>query len=130
VGSLPFVFSGTLGPVDAYFESMSGLTTTGSTVISDIESCAKSILFWRSFTHWIGGMGIIVLFIAVLPYLGVGGKHLFKSESSANPQSISPRIKDTASALWKIYLGLTIAQTIALMFAGMSFYDSLCHTFG
>ncbi|MBI1319834.1 MAG: TrkH family potassium uptake protein [Candidatus Hydrogenedens sp.] len=130
VGALPYFFSGTLDGVDSYFESMSGLTTTGSTVIADIEGCAKSILFWRSFTHWVGGMGIIVLFIAVLPYLGVGGKQLFKSESSANPQALSPRIKDTASALWRIYLGMTVLQTILLMAAGMSFFDALCHTFG
>jgi len=130
VGALPFIFAGVLGPADAFFESMSGLTTTGATVIQDIEACSKSILFWRSFTHWIGGMGIIVLFIAVLPYLGVGGKQLFKSESTSDPHALSPRIKDTASALWKIYLLMTVAQTVALLLAGMDLYDSLCHTFG
>lgn len=131
IGALPYVFSETLHYVDAYFEAMSGLTTTGSTVIPDIESVDKSILFWRSFTHWIGGMGIIVLFIAVLPYLGAGGKQLFKSEAPGpDPHGLSPRIKDTASMLWKIYLGLTIVQTGLLMFAGLDFYDALCHTFG
>lgn len=131
VGALPFITSGLLSPVDAYFESMSGFTTTGSTVLVDIESTDKSLLFWRSFTHWLGGMGIIVLFIAVLPYLGAGGKQLFRSESPGpDPRGLSPRIKDTASILYKIYLGLTVAETVLLMLAGMNFYDALCHTFG
>lgn len=131
ISALPFILSGTLPPVDAYFEAMSGLTTTGSTVLEDIEAVDKSILFWRSFTHWIGGMGIIVLFIAVLPYLGAGGKQLFKSESPGpDPRGLSPRIKDTASALWKIYVGLTVVQTVLLMIAGMDLYDALTHTFG
>lgn len=129
-GALPYVFSDTLPMVDAVFESMSGLTTTGSTVIADIEACSKTVLFWRSFTHFLGGMGIIVLFVAVLPYLGVGGKHLFRSESTADPRRLNPRIKETATTLWKIYFGLTVAQTVALMLAGMNLYDALCHTFG
>lgn len=132
LGALPFVFSGVLPSyIDAYFESMSGFTTTGASVITDIEGTAKSILFWRSFTHWLGGMGIIVLFIAVLPYLGAGGKQLFKSESPGpDPQGLRPRIKDTASILYKIYLGFTVVQTVVLMAAGMNLYDALCHTFG
>jgi len=129
-GALPYIFSSTLGPIDAYFEAMSGLTTTGATVIRDIEAAPMSILFWRSFTHWVGGMGIIVLFIAVLPYLGVGGKQLFKSESSSGGQALSPRIKDTAAMLWKVYVGLTVLQTALLMMAGMTLFDALCHTFG
>ncbi len=131
IGALPYVMHGALSPVDAFFESMSGFTTTGSTVITDIESWPRSMLFWRSFTHWLGGMGIIVLFIAVLPFLGAGGKQLFKSESPGpDPRGLRPRIKDTASILWKIYFGLTIAQTLLLMICGMSFYEALCHTFG
>lgn len=131
IGALPYVLRGTLGPIDAYFECMSGFTTTGSTVLVNIEATDKSILFWRSFTHWLGGMGIIVLFIAVLPYLGAGGKQLFKSESPGpDPRGLSPRIKDTASILYKIYFGLTVLETVALMLAGMSLYDALCHTFG
>jgi len=131
ISALPFIFSDTLGPVDAYFEAMSGLTTTGSTVLENIEAVPPSILFWRSFTHWIGGMGIIVLFIAVLPYMGAGGKQMFKSESPGpDPRGLSPRIRDTASTLWKIYLGLTVVQTILLMIAGMSLFDALTHTFG
>jgi trk system potassium uptake protein len=130
IAALPYVLRGWLGPVDAYFEAMSGLTTTGSTILTDIEATPKSLLFWRSFTHWIGGMGIIVLFVAVLPYLGAGGKQLFKSESPGpDPRGLSPRIKDTASILYKIYFGLTVVQTVLLMMADMSFYDALCHTF-
>lgn len=130
LGALPYLFAGVLGPIDAYFESMSGFTTTGSTVIIDIEEVDKSLHFWRASTQWLGGMGIVVLFIAVLPYLGAGGKQLFKSESPGpNPRGLKPRIHDTASFLYKFYLGMTAAQTIALMLAGMSFYDALCHTF-
>lgn len=131
ISALPFIFSGSLDPVDAYFEAMSGLTTTGSTVLVDIEAVPASILFWRSFTHWIGGMGIIVLFIAVLPYMGAGGKQLFKSESPGpDPRGLSPRIRDTASTLWTIYVGLTVVQTVLLMAVGMNLYDALTHTFG
>ncbi len=129
VGGLPFLIDGVLGPVDAYFESMSGFTTTGSTTIQDIESVPKSILFWRSFTQWLGGMGIVVLFIAVLPYLGAGGKQLFRSESPGpDPRGLSPKIKDTASILYKIYVALTAMQTLALMAVGLNFYEALTHT--
>ncbi len=134
LGALPFMFSGVLThPADAYFESMSGFTTTGSSVFSAAQfvSTPKCIMFWRSFTHWLGGMGIVVLFIAVLPYLGAGGKQLFKSESPGpDPRGLRPRIKDTASILYKIYLGLTVLETVALMLCGMNLYDALCHTFG
>ena len=131
LGALPYVFGGCLHPVDAYFEAMSGFTTTGSTVLTDIEAVSKGLLFWRSFTHWLGGMGIIVLFIAVLPYLGAGGKQLFRSETPGpDPRGLRPRIKDTALILYKIYIGFTVIETIALMLAGMSLYDALCHTFG
>ncbi len=130
LSACPFVFAGVLGPADAYFEAMSGLTTTGSTVLPDIERVPKGILFWRAFTHWIGGMGIIVLFIAVLPYMGAGGKQMFKTESPGpDPRGLSPRIRDTASALWKIYLGMTVILTVLLMVAGMSLFDALTHTF-
>jgi len=131
LGALPYIFSGVFSPIDAYFESMSGFTTTGSSVMTDIEGTYKGILFWRSFTHWLGGMGIIVLFIAVLPYLGAGGKLLFKSESPGpDPRGLRPKVQDTASILYKIYGGLTILETIALMCAGMTLYDALCQTFG
>lgn len=130
MGSLPYILSGTLGPVDAYFESMSGFTTTGSTVIQNIEATPKSILFWRALSQWIGGMGIVLLFIAVLPYLGAGGKQLFKSESTGpDPHGLSPRIRDTASILYKIYLGMTAAMIAALMIGRMDFFDAVCHAF-
>ncbi|PKN24851.1 MAG: potassium transporter [Deltaproteobacteria bacterium HGW-Deltaproteobacteria-22] len=132
LGGLPYLFGGMFAsPVDAYFESMSGFTTTGASVLADIESQSRGLVFWRSFTHWLGGMGIIVLFISILPYLGAGGKQLFKNESPGpDPRGLAPKIRDTASILWKIYVGLTIALTVILMVQGMSFYDSLCHTFG
>lgn len=131
LGALPFIFCGALGPVDALFESMSGFTTTGATVIAQLDTIPRSILFWRSFTHWLGGMGIIVLFVAVLPYLGAGGKQLFKSETPGpDPRGLKPRIKDTASILYKMYIGLTVAQTMLLMGAGLDFFEALCHTFG
>ncbi|MBI4557432.1 MAG: TrkH family potassium uptake protein [Candidatus Hydrogenedentes bacterium] len=130
MGALPYLFSGVLGPIDAFFESMSGFTTTGSTVIPDIEATAKSILFWRAFTQWLGGVGIVALFIAVLPYLGTGGKLLFRRESTGpDPRGLRPRIQDTAAVLWKIYIGLTVLETAALMCVGMNLYDALCHTF-
>lgn len=131
LGALPFMFSGVFGFVDAYFESMSGFTTTGASVLVRFDDTPRCIMFWRSFTHWLGGMGIVVLFIAVLPYVGAGGKQLFRSEAPGpNPQGLKPRIQDTASILYKIYLGMTLLQTVALMFAGMTFFDALCHTFG
>lgn len=133
LGALPYVFAGVFGPIDAYFESMSGFTTTGSSVMEAAEfaTTPKSIMFWRSFTHWLGGMGIVVLMIAVLPYLGAGGKQMFRSEAPGpDPRGLRPRIKDTASILYKIYLAFTVVQTILLMLAGMSFFDGLCHTFG
>jgi trk system potassium uptake protein TrkH len=131
-GALPFVFSGTLPNfIDAWFESTSGFTTTGSTVLVDIEATARGILFWRSFTHWLGGMGIIVLFVAVLPFLGAGGRQLFRSEVSGPlKETLTPRIKDTAAILWRLYLLFTVVETLLLMIGGMSLYDALCHTFG
>lgn len=131
VGALPFVFSHTVPSyIDAYFEAMSGFTTTGSTVLVNIESVAPGILFWRSFTHWLGGMGIIVLFIAVLPFLGVGGRRLFSSEVSGPvSQGLTPRIKETALILWKIYILLSVIETVLLVLCGMNLFDALCHTF-
>jgi trk system potassium uptake protein TrkH len=131
-GALPFVFSHTVPTyVDAYFEAMSGFTTTGSTVLPNIESATPGILFWRSFTHWLGGMGIIVLFIAVLPFLGAGGRRLFRSEVSGPvSRGLTPRITETALILWKIYILLSAIETLLLMVCGMSLFDALCHTFG
>jgi trk system potassium uptake protein TrkH len=113
-----------------YFEAMSGLTTTGATVLSDIHILPTSLLLWRAMTHWLGGLGIVVLFVAVLPTLGVGGKKLFNVEAPGPSQpGVKPRIRETARLLWFIYLGMTIAQTALLMMTGMNMFDAICHTF-
>lgn len=132
VGSLPYLFAGVFtNPVDAYFEAMSGFTTTGSTVLRNIEAVPSSILFWRDFTQWLGGIGIVVLFIAILPQMGVGARHLFRSEiPGAVKEGMSPRIKDTAVLLLGIYLSITTLEVLFLLIGGMSFFDALCHTFG
>ena len=130
-GSLPFYFDGAfVSFVNAFFESVSGFTTTGSSVLTNIEAISKSILFWRSFIQWLGGMGIIVLSLAILPFLGVGGMQLFKAEvPSPSPDKLKPRIKDTAKVLWKVYLFITLAEVFMLLLGGMSFFDSICHAF-
>ncbi len=113
-----------------YFEAMSGLTTTGASVLSDIESLPRSLLLWRSFTHWIGGLGIVVLFVAVLPLLGVGGKRLFRSETPGpKKEGVRPRIRAAAQVLWIIYTGITLVQVVALRLAGMGWCDALSHAF-
>jgi trk system potassium uptake protein TrkH len=130
-GALPYLLTGTfLHPADALFESASGFTTTGASVMTDIESVARGVLFWRGFTQWLGGMGIIVLFVALLPELGPGARFLYKLEvPGPSAESLQPRIHDTAATLWKIYLGFTVAQTGLLLIAGMDLFDSLTHTF-
>lgn len=127
--TLPYLISGSIPNfTDAFFETISGLTTTGSSILNDIEALPKGVLFWRSMTQWIGGMGIIVLTIAILPLLGVGGMELFASEAPGpTKDKIHPRIKETAKRLWFIYFSLTVLQTILLMFAGMDFYDAINH---
>lgn len=131
-GALPFILTGTIPHfIDAYFETMSGFTTTGSSILTNIEAMPPGVLFWRSFTHWLGGMGIVLLFIAILPFLGAGGRHLFKSEvPGVIKESLTPKIKETASLLWKIYVLFTVAETVLLLLAGMNLFDALCHTFG
>lgn len=131
-GSLPFILSGAIPNfTDAYFETMSGFTTTGASILSDIEALPKGVMFWRSFTHWLGGMGIIVLSIAILPFLGVAGMQLFKAEvPGPTADKLTPRVTETAKILWGVYFLLTFLQTILLMFGGMDLFDSLCHTFG
>ncbi|MEM9831991.1 MAG: TrkH family potassium uptake protein [Bacteroidota bacterium] len=128
-GSLPYVLSSAIPTYpDAFFEAMSGFTTTGATILTDIEVVPKGILFWRSLTQWIGGMGIIVLAVAILPILGIGGMQLFQSEAPGiTPDKLKPRIRDTAKRLWIIYLSLTLIETILLWIGGMSFYDSINH---
>jgi len=131
-GALPYIFTGTApGIIPAFFESMSGFTTTGATVFTDIETLPHGILFWRSFTHWLGGMGIIVLSLAVLPFLGVGGMQLYKAEvPGPAPDKLRPRMRDTAKSLWWVYLFFSALETVLLLLGGMDLFESLCHTFG
>ncbi len=132
-GALPFVFSGVLpGYTDAFFETMSGLTTTGASVFTadTFADCPRSIMFWRCLTHWIGGMGIVVLFVAVFPLLGVGGKELFRSEvPGPTPEGFRPRVAATAAVLWGIYIAMTVLLAGLLCLEGMDLFDALCHTF-
>jgi trk system potassium uptake protein TrkH len=130
-GSLPYVFSGSIpNYTNAFFETISGFTTTGSSILNNIEEMPHGILFWRSLTQWLGGMGIVVLSLAVLPAFGIGGMSLFTAESPGiAPDKVNPKIKDTAKILWNIYLMFTAAETILLMFGGMDFFDAICHSF-
>jgi len=132
LGGTPFLIEGTFSSLlDSTFEAMSGFTTTGATLLSDIEAQTPSILFWRSMTHWLGGIGIVVLFVAVAPLLGVGAARLLGAEMSGltHPR-LTPRIADTAKALVVIYLAISAAETVALLVAGMPLYDAVVHTFG
>jgi len=130
-GTLPYIISEAIPDfTNAFFETMSGYTTTGATILTDIESVPRGILFWRSLTHWLGGMGIIVLAIAILPLLGIGGMQLFSAEAPGpSADKLKPRITDTAKRLWLIYLSYTVAETILLKVAGMSFFDAINHSF-
>jgi len=130
-GSFPFYIGGEFGSfVDALFESVSGFTTTGSSILVNIEGVSHGLLFWRSLMQWLGGMGIIVLSIAILPFLGVGGMQLYKAEvPSPVPDKLKPRIRDTAMVLWKVYALFSMAELILLLVGGMNLYDALCHTF-
>jgi trk system potassium uptake protein len=130
-GALPFYIGGEFGSfVNALFESVSGFTTTGSSILTNIEGVSMGLLFWRSLIQWFGGMGIIVLSIAILPFLGVGGMQLYKAEvPSPVPDKLKPRIRDTAMILWKVYALFSVAEIIFLMLGGMNLYDALCHTF-
>ena len=131
-GSIPFANAGIgLSVADALFESFSGLTTTGATVITGLDELPRSILFYRQQLQWLGGMGIIVLAVAILPMLGVGGMQLYRAETPGpmKDSKLTPRIHQTALALWSIYLGLTTACAAAYWIAGMSFFDAICHSF-
>ena len=132
LGGTPFLVEGTFHSLlDSSFEAMSGFTTTGATLLSDIEAQTPSILFWRSMTHWLGGIGIVVLFVAVAPLLGVGAARLLGAEMSGLTQPrLTPRIADTAKALVVIYLAISLAETVALLLAGMPLYDAVIHMFG
>lgn len=131
-GALPYLIGGTFETLtEAVFEAVSGFTTTGASVLTDIEAVPKGLLLWRSLTHWIGGMGIIVLSVAILPFLGVGGMELYKAEiPSPVVDRLRPRVTETARTLWLVYLLLTVAQIILLMAGGMDLFEAACHTFG
>lgn len=130
-GSLPYILSNSIPNfTNAFFETISGFTTTGSSILSDIEALPHGILFWRSISQWLGGMGIIVLSLAILPVFGIGGMQLYVAEvPGPTPDKISPRIRQTAKTLWIIYLGFTATEIILLWIGGMSFYDAVCHSF-
>lgn len=131
-GALPFYLSGHFNHfTDCVFESFSGFTTTGASILTNIEALLQSILLWRSLTHWLGGMGIILLSLAILPLLGVGGMQLYKAEVPGPvPDKLRPRIKDTAMLLWKVYVLFSALEIVLLWLGGMNLFDSVCHTFG
>jgi trk system potassium uptake protein TrkH len=129
-GSIPYILTDSIqGFTNIIFETTSGYTTTGATILDSIESLPKGIIFWRSITHWIGGMGIIVLAIAILPLLGIGGMQLFSAEAPGpSADKLHPRITDTAKRLWLIYLSVTLIETLLLSIFGMSFFDAINHS--
>ena len=129
-GALPYIISGSIPDFsNAFFETISGYTTTGASILTDIEAVPNGILFWRSLTQWIGGMGIIVLALAILPFLGIGGMQLFVAEAPGiTPDKLQPRIQETAKRLWFLYVGLTLAEAIALYVAGMGAFDAVNHS--
>lgn len=131
LGAMPFVLLGVLDSIDAYFEAMSGFTTTGATVIAHVEGLPKALLLWRAFTQWLGGMGIIVLAVALLPKLGVGGSQLMDAEAPGPTlERLTPRIRETARLLWGIYVGLTLFDVLLLVFVGkLSWFDAVAHAF-
>lgn len=131
MGSIPFVLSGYIPRLtDAFFETMSGFTTTGASIVENIDSFPRGLLFWRSMTHWLGGMGIIVLALSFLPGVGIGGMHLFDAESPGiSIDKVSPRIYQTARRIWGVYLFFTLLEMVMLMAGGMSWFDSICHSF-
>jgi trk system potassium uptake protein TrkH len=131
-GALPFYLSGVVPSyTDGFFETASGFTTTGATIITQIEALPRGIMFWRSFTHWLGGMGIIVLTVALLPALGRGAYYLYRAEAPGpTAERIRPKMKETAKTLWMVYFLLSLAETLLLMAGGMPLFDALCHTFG
>ncbi|MGA1424934.1 MAG: potassium transporter TrkG, partial [Steroidobacteraceae bacterium] len=131
-GSVPFFLAlPELSATDIIFEAVSGLTTTGATVITHLDALAPSLNFWRHTLHWLGGIGIIVLAVAVLPLLGVGGMALYRAEApgSVKEEKLTPRITETAKALWLTYAGLTVAAAISLKLVGMNWFDAVCHAF-
>ena len=131
IGSLPFVLDGVLSPLNAWFETVSGFSGTGSSVIPDVEALPRGILFWRCFTHWLGAMGFLVAFVALFPLLGLGAMQLYKAEAPGlEVDRLRPRLSSTARALWIVFLLLSVALTVLLLAGGMDWYDALCQMFG
>jgi trk system potassium uptake protein TrkH len=131
-GAFPYWLTGACPEfIDAFFESMSGFTTTGASILRDIDAVSKGILFWRNLTQWVGGMGIILLSLAIFPMLGIGSFHLFKAEipGGATVEKMQPRLAETAKMLWKTYVVLTLLEIVLLKWAGMGLFDAVCHTF-
>ncbi|MFO7616802.1 MAG: TrkH family potassium uptake protein [Bacteroidales bacterium] len=130
-GSLPFLLSGYIPNLtDAFFETMSGFTTTGATILDDIEALPRGLLFWRAMTQWLGGMGIIVLALSFLPAFGIGGMQLYTAEAPGmTVDKVSPRVYQTARTIWGLYFFLTLLEMVLLMFGGLSWFDSICHSF-
>ena len=127
LAAIPYVWAG-MGPIDALFESMSGLTTTGATVMRDFTAFGRGVFFWRALTQWLGGMGVIALFVAILPRLSIGGRELFFAEAPGpSEDKVSPQIRRTAALLWRLYAALTLVQVVALWLAGLSWFDAVCH---
>jgi trk system potassium uptake protein len=132
IGAIPFLMYGIFDTfTDAFFEMISGFTTTSATTLASIETLPHGLLFWRSIAHWIGGMGMIVLSLSILPMLGIGGMQMYHAEvPGPTPDKLSPRIKQTAVLLWTVYTAVSGVLTVLLMFGGMNLFDALCHTFG
>ncbi len=130
-GGLPYLFTGTFESLaDSFFETASGFTTTGASVIQEVERETHAVLFWRALTHWLGGMGIVLLSVAILPFLGVGGMQLYRAESPGiTHDKLTPRMARTARILWQVYLLLTAIQVVTMLLGGMNLFDSICHTF-
>jgi trk system potassium uptake protein TrkH len=130
LGAVPFMLAGGLDPINAWFETVSGFSGTGSSVIPDVEGLPRGLAFWRSFTHWLGGMGFIALYIAIFPLMGVGAMQLFRAEAPGlEMDRLRPRIKSTARILWLIYLGMSVILTVFLMAGGMGWFDAVCQMF-
>jgi trk system potassium uptake protein len=130
-GALPYLFTGVItDPVAAIFETMSGFTTTGASVLTDLESLPRGLMFWRAMTHFFGGMGVLVLCVAILPFLGVGGMQIYRAEMPGPTKDrLTPRIATTAKLLWGVYVVMCLTEAVLLRFGGMDWYDAFCHTF-
>ena len=129
LAGIPYLWNG-LGLIDSTFEAMSGLTTTGATIFRDFSLYGRSVFLWRALTNWLGGMGVIALFVAILPRLSIGGREIFFAEASGpDDEKVAPQIRRTAALLWRLYAGLTLLQIVALMATGMPLFDSICNSF-